>query len=111
MFRLLACATLVIGLAASAGAADKAKPQMVKGTVKKVEAEKNVLVVSQQVKNEKVDRELSITETTEFSVTANGETKTATGKAGLDLLVGKEGATVQVKCDKDVNVLKVTVKK
>ena len=31
------------------------------------------------------------------------------GKDGLRLLEGAEGSQVQVKCDKDVNVLKVTV--
>ena len=111
MLRLIACAALTLGLGVAASAADKsAKPQMVKGTVKSADRAKSLLVINQVVKNEKVDRELSILPTTEFSVTINGETKTATGKDGLDLLEGKEGAQVQVKCDKDVNVLKVTAK-
>jgi hypothetical protein len=46
----------------------------------------------------------------EFVITIGKEKKEVTGKAGLELLEGKEGAQVSVKCDKDVNVLKVTVK-
>jgi hypothetical protein len=40
----------------------------------------------------------------------DGKTTTTNGKDGLLLLVGQDGAEVQVKCDKDVNVLKVTAK-
>jgi len=87
----------------------KVKNQMVKGTIKSVDADKDVLVINQKVKNEVVDRELSILDTTEFVVTTATGTKTATGNAGLQLLEGREGSSVQVKCDKDVNVLKVTV--
>ena len=64
--------------------------------------------LKQKVKNETVDRELSITATTEFEITINGEKQSLSGKEGLALLEGKEGASVTVKCDKDVNVLKVT---
>ena len=39
-----------------------------------------------------------------------GKTTTTNGKDGLLLLVGQAGAEVAVKCDKDVNVLKVTAK-
>ena len=42
-------------------------------------------------------------------VNVGGEKKQFFGKDGLIFLTGKEGATVAVKCDKDVNVLKVTV--
>lgn len=85
------------------------KNQMVKGTIKLVDTTKDLLVVNQKVKNEFVDRELSILDTTEFVVTIKGEKKTVIGKAGLQLLEGREKAAVQIKCDKDVNVLKVTV--
>jgi hypothetical protein len=87
------------------------KAQMVKGTIKEVQLDKDVLIVNQKVKNEVVDRELSILNTTEFVVTIKGEKKTGTGSSGLKLLdvPNVKGASVQVKCDKDVNVLKVTV--
>jgi len=55
---------------------------------------------------EKVDRELTITEDVEFEVAG----KSATGRAGMELIKDRIGANVKVKCDKDVNVLKVTVK-
>jgi hypothetical protein len=99
---------LVVGDDAAGGQAQK--NQMVKGTIKSVDTSKNVLIVNQKVKNEVVDRELSITPDTEFVVSAGGATKTASGNAGLQLVEGRLGAKVQVKCDKDVNVLKVTVK-
>ena len=54
--------------------------------------------------NEKVDRELSISEDVEFDVAG----KLSSGVAGMELL--KVGANVKVKCDKDVKVLKVTSK-
>jgi hypothetical protein len=85
------------------------KAQMVKGTIKTVDASKDLLVVNQKVKNEIVDRELSILSTTEFVLIQGSDKKEGVGNAGLRLLEGKEGASVQVKCDKDVNVLKVTV--
>jgi hypothetical protein len=87
------------------------KAQMVKGTVKEVQLDKDVLIVNQKVKNEFVDRELSILSTTEFVLKIKGETKTGTGSSGFKLLdiPDAKGAAVQVKCDKDVNVLKVTV--
>ena len=110
LFTLLAL-VLFIGNDAASGQVQAKKNQMVKGTVKTVDTDKNVLIVNQKVKNETVDRELSILETTEFVVTdKSGGTKEGVGSAGLKLLVGREGAAVQVKCDKDVNVLKVTVK-
>src|SRR5258708_2936799 len=107
-----ACALLGLVIFVGTGpAADKAaKNQMVKGTIKSVDPAKNLLVVNQKVKNEAVDRELSILDSTEFAITIGGDTKEYVGKEALQLLVGKEGASVQVKCDKDVNVLKVTVK-
>jgi hypothetical protein len=115
MVRTVACAgtalaliILVSGQAADGGQAKK--NQMVKGTIKTVDPDKNLLIVKQKVKNETVDRELSILDTTEFVVMTGKDKKEATGKDGLDLLVGKEGSPVQVKCDKDVNVLRVTVK-
>jgi hypothetical protein len=84
---------------------------MVKGTVKTVDTDKDVLVINQKVKNEVVDRELSITPAVEFTVTKKGaESKTASGRDGLRLLEGLEGSSVQVKCDKDVNVISVKVK-
>ena len=110
-------AFLILALGnADAGGKAKKKNQMVKGTIKLVDPAKNLLVVNHKVrsgepgKNETVDRELSILDTTEFVIMTGKDKKEATGKSGLDLLVGKEGSPVQVKCDKDVNVLKVTVK-
>jgi hypothetical protein len=85
------------------------KNQMVKGTIKEVQVDKDVLIVNQKVKNEVVDRELSILTTTEFVFMNKGEKKEAVGNAGLRLIENAKGASVQVKCDKDVNVLKVTV--
>ncbi len=91
-------------------AADKPqKNQMVKGTIKSVDTVKNVLVVDQKVKNEVVQRELDISDTTEFVITSDAGKKEVVGKDGLALLEGKEGSSVTVKCDKDVKVLKVTV--
>jgi hypothetical protein len=113
MLRTFAVLALVVGVAflASPASAAPQKAQMVKGTVKSADTSKSLLVINQKVKNETVDRELSITDATEFVVTdANGKTTTSNGKDGLLLLVGQTGASVQVKCDKDVNVLKVTAK-
>jgi hypothetical protein len=121
MVRAVVCAlfsaVLVVG-AGTAVAKDKddkktgkaVKSQMVKGTIKLVDPAKNLLIVNQKVKNEVVQRELSILETTQFVIMRGNDKEEADGKEGLELLVGKEGASVQVKCDKDVNVLKVTVK-
>src|SRR5262249_55564627 len=101
---------LIVGNATAADKAAKAaKNQMVKGTIKLVDASKNLLIVSQKVKNENVDRELSITEKVEFVIKDGGDVKEGTGPECLRVLEGKEGSMVQVKCDKDVNVLKVTV--
>lgn len=112
MIRALLACLLSVGLAsvASAQAPKQTKGnQMVKGTVKSVDVKSGVLVVAQDVKNEKVDRQLSITPDVEWTIKTGGETKTVTGKEGLALISGSEGASVQVKCDKDVNVQKVTV--
>ena len=87
----------------------KQKPQMVKGTIKEVQLDKSVLIINQKVKNESVDRELSIETTTEFIVMKGTDKKTGTGADGFKLLEGAKGATVQVKCDKDVKVLQVKV--
>ena len=109
----ISMAVLAVGLFLSAGSVDAQntkKNQMVKGTIKTVETDKDVLIVDQKVKNETVDRELSITPDVEFTITAKGETKTANGRNGLRMLEGLEGASVQIKCDKDVNVLTVKVK-
>jgi hypothetical protein len=109
MVRLVAALVASLFLVAAVGAADKAaKNQMVKGTIKSVDTSKKVLIVNQKVKDETVERQLDIRDDTEFEITIGGETKTATGKEGLAMLEGKEGAEVKVKCDKDVNVLKVT---
>jgi hypothetical protein len=111
MLRTVGCALLSLFLLTGwSVAADKAaKNQMVKGTIKLVDANKALLVVNQKVKNETVIRELDIQDTTEFVIKVGGETKEATGKAALLLLEGKEGASVAVKCDKDVKPVKVTV--
>jgi len=82
---------------------------MVKGSIKSVDLGKSLLVINQKLKNEVVDRELSILDTTQFVVTKAGQKKELLGKDGLRLLEGAEGSQVNVQCDKDVNVLKVTV--
>lgn len=100
----------VVLLVGGAAAQDKAqKNQMVRGTIKTVDASKKLLIVNQKVKNEVVDRELSISDDTEFVIMTAKEKKEVTGKEGLFLLEGKEGSSVKVKCDKDVKVLQVTV--
>ena len=113
MVRSFAIATTLFAfvfLVTDGSAAGQAKKnQMVKGTIKLVDPAKDLLVVSQKVKNENVDRELSILDSTEFVIMTGKDKKEVTGKEGLQLLKGKEGSAVQVKCDKDVNVLKVTV--
>lgn len=106
----LAITALVFFATASLAADKAAKNQMVKGTIKAVNVKDGVLIVSQKVKDETVERQLDIRDVTEFVIMIGGDTTEATGKAGLELLEGKEGSSVQVKCDKDVNVLKVTVK-
>jgi hypothetical protein len=117
MVRAVVCTLLAAVLAVAGGAADAkdktgkaVKSQMVKGTIKLVDPAKSLLIVNQKVKNEIVQRELSILDTTQFVIMRGKDKEEADGKEGLELLVGKEGASVQVKCDKDVNVLKVTVK-
>ena len=114
MVRILAVACTLLAFlflinAGTEGAALQQKAQMVKGTIKSVDFKKNVLVINQKLKNDIVDRELSIEPTTEFVVTKGGTKKEGTGADGLALLEGLEKANVAVKCDKDVKVLKVTV--
>ena len=110
MLRLVSAVAVTLAVVTIAAAADKAAKnnQMVKGTIKSVDASKRVLIVNQKLKDETVERQLDIRDDTEFEITIGGETKNVTGKEGLILLDGKEGAEVKVKCDKDVNVLKVT---
>jgi hypothetical protein len=105
---VVAALALLLGSEASAGN-KAARNQMVKGTIKVVDPSKNLLIVNQKLKNEVVDRELSITEDTEFVLKVGKETKEASGTAGLELLQDQVGAPVRIRCDKDVNVLKVTV--
>lgn len=110
--RLVAVLLAFVVCVATGNAADKQQTkqnQMVRGTIKKVEADKNVLIVNQKVKKEFVQRELDISATTEFVIHDGREKKEFVGPEGLALLVGKEGANVALKCDKDVKVLKVTV--
>jgi hypothetical protein len=111
MVRSFASALVVLALLAGwSHAADKAvKNQMVKGTIKSVDANKALLIVNQKVKNEVVDRELDIQDNTEFVFVNGGEKHEAKVKAALLFLEGKEGSMVQVKCDKDVKPIKVTV--
>jgi hypothetical protein len=85
------------------------KNKMVKGTIKEVQLDKNVLIINEKVKKEFVTRELSIESDTTFIVTIKGEKKEAIGAAGLELLKDAKGANVQVKCDKDVKVIQVKV--
>lgn len=106
---LVSLVLLVGGSTADAQAQKAQKNQMVKGTIKTVDANKGLLIVNQKVKKETVDRELDIQDTTEFVIKTGDDSKTAIGKAALLLLEGKEGATVAVKCDKDVKPVQVTV--
>lgn len=115
MFRTVALAAALFGLAVlvgNAAAADKVakKNQMVKGTIKLADPDKDLLIVNQKVGTGVVDRELSITKATEFVIIGKNGTQEVSGRDGLDLLVDAKGESVQVKCDKDVNVLKVTVR-
>src|SRR5450631_1668891 len=108
MIRMIACTlTLLTLVVFTSGVTAGGKAKMVKGTIKTVDTSKDLLIVNQKVKDEFVDRELSILSSTEFVVVNGSDKKEGTGKAGLALLEGKEGSAVAVKCDKDVNVLKV----
>jgi hypothetical protein len=112
MKRMVVCAValvLFVGVGSAADKQAKQKNQMVKGTIKSVDVNKNLLIVNQKVKNEFVERQLDIQGTTEFIVNGPGGKKEAVGTAGLELLEGKEGATIAVKCDKDVKPTRVTV--
>ena len=110
MLRTIACSLALVVFAGTVRADDKpVKNQMVKGTIKSVDVKSNVLVVNQKLKNETVERQLDIKNTTEFVITIDGEKKELAGNDGLALLEDKVGAQIAVKCDKDVNVLKVTV--
>lgn len=113
MVRTFGCATalfaFVLFSSSNTVEGQPAKNQMVKGTIKSVDPGKALLVIHQKVKNEVVDRELSILDDTEFVITKGGEKKTVIGKDALRLLEGAVGRPVQVKCDKDVNVLQVRV--
>ncbi len=116
MVRVLSVAVallaLLVVLHSVTHGAQAQKNQMVKGTIKEVQVDAKVLIVNQKVKNEFVTRELSIENNTEFVVTIKGKKEEATGATGLRLLENAKGATVAVKCDKDVKVLsvKVTIK-
>ncbi len=117
MVRTVTGALLVVVLLAGGTADGKdkkagkaARNQMVKGTIKLVDVDKNLLVINQKVKGEVVPRELSITADTDFVIMNGSEKTVRAGKDGLILLQNQVGASVKVKCDKDVNVLEVTVK-
>jgi hypothetical protein len=115
MVRTAAALLALVAVAGLAIAADDdpgkaVKAQMVKGTIKSADFATGVLVVNQKVGNSVVDRELTITPKVEFSITTKDGTEEVFGKDGLRLLEDAKGATVQIKCDKDVNVLKVTVR-
>jgi hypothetical protein len=108
----IVCALVAVAFCVEDGsaAAKTKKNQMVKGTIKSVDTSKSLLIVNQKLKTEFVDRELSILETTQFVIMQGKDKKEAVGADGLQLLEGHEGAPVAVKCDKDVNVLRVTVR-
>src|SRR5262249_57840715 len=108
MVGALRALVLFVGAASSADNVVK-NNQMVKGTIKSAAPATLVLVINQRVGNGVVDRELSITEKAEFIIKSSTGTDEVNGKAGLQLLQDAAGSTVQVKCDKDVNVLRVTV--
>ena len=56
---------------------------MVKGTIKLVDPAKNLLIVSQKLKGESVDRELSITEKVEIVIKDGKEELVGTGVEAL----------------------------
>jgi hypothetical protein len=107
------CILIALFLFASTGEALAQKNQMVKGTIKLVDPSKDLLVINQKLKGDVVDRELSILDTTEFLITVGKETTKVNGKAGLEALFAATnkgvGSSVNIKCDKDVNVLQVKV--
>src|SRR5262245_11319254 len=110
MIRTIACALAAFLFIGSVSADNKAAKagqnnQMVRGTVKSVEADKAVLIVNQKLKGETVVRELDISDNTVF-VFADGE---VVGKEGLQQAELKPGVAVAIKCDKDVKVLRVRV--
>ena len=111
-----ACALLVLvafvgfSVAADTDAGKAVKAQMVKGTIKSADFTTGVLIVNQKVGTSVVDRELSITPKVLFSITTKDGTEEVFGKDALRLLEDAKGATVQIKCDKDVNVISVTVR-
>ena len=114
MFRTVAMVCALVALVCFVGVglgADNVvkNNQMVRGTIKSADPSTLVLVINQKVGNGVVDRELSITEKAEFIIKGSTGTEEVTGKAGLQLLQDAAGSAVQVKCDKDVNVLRVTV--
>jgi len=104
MFALLAVLFLVTADCSAQNQTKAKNNQMVAGTIKSIDLGKGILIINQKVGNEKVDRELSISEDVEFDVAG----KLSSGRAGMELL--KVGANVKIKCDKDVKVLKVTSK-
>jgi hypothetical protein len=114
MLQKIACGLVAGVFFFAIGATDvlAAKNQMVRGTIKSVSPDTDVLIVNQKVGNGVVDRQLSITKDVEWTIVTPKGTQELTGRDGLKFLLGSEGATIQVKCDKDVNVLsvKVTVK-
>src|SRR5437867_3587139 len=98
MVRAVVCGLAALALLFSGAvlAADKGKGkagnnQMVKGTIKSVDAEAGVLVVLQKVKNETVERQLDIKDNTEFIIATGTDTKEVLGKAGLSQPEVKEG--------------------
>jgi Cu/Ag efflux protein CusF len=117
MFKLLLSVVVAFSLVTMGLAADQknqqqtaaAKNQMVKGTVKSVDASRGLLIVEQKVGDKTVIREFDIKDSTAVSVTHNGQTKNDFGKFALSLPGVKEGASVQVKCDKDVNATSVKI--
>ena len=66
-----------------------ANNQMVKGSIESINADTSVLVVSQKVKDEVVDRELEILDSTEVEVTTDQGTDSAIGKAGSQTAGGQ----------------------
>ena len=94
MVRYLTCTLLAFGfvVAFTADAEAAKKNQMVKGTIKSVSPEADVLVVNQKVGTGVVDRQLSITKEVEWTISTPEGTQTLSGRDGLKFLVGEEGA-------------------
>jgi hypothetical protein len=110
MLRAFLCAAVVVALTADVGRSADKDGKEVKGTIKKIDAEKGVITVTVKVKKESMDKEFTITDKTKFTIMEGDDKKEMTGKDGIKGL--KEGAAVALTADGDkVTEIKVGGKK